>query len=277
MKKYEKQDCIKRLNSSRFLKVTINLFFVAIIMSSCVDSCPKVIDPMIIDPMISIAQDYAFSEVVNSKLWYYVSYDYDSLPTLVKGQLGNIIIRKDSSNYLNGWENYFYSIDFGMAYVSLGNTADTLKGTVDLCYTEVIMIAGIHTYTYNCKYKNFYLNKNKINGILNHLSGSSNASGSYSYALYSDTLTRSSDGGNIIVNKTESNLSDISSRGISFSVTELEALSILSDYTYITKGRVQIETDSKKFIIDFGNGAKDNKATLIYEGINTPFTLNAFR
>lgn len=270
VKEYENQDCINRIDSLRLMKVTINLFFVAIFMSSCVDSNPK-----IIDPMISIAQDYAFSEVVNSKLWYYVSYDYNNLPTLVKGQLGNIIIRNDSSNWWNG-QNYYYSIDFGMAYVSLGNTADTLKGTVVLCYTAVEM-PGTHSYTYNCKYKNFYLNKNKISGILDHCSGYSNGYIPYSSTLYSDTLTRASDGGNIIVDKTTSNLSGTSSTGISFSVTELEALSIPTDYPYITKGRVQIETDSKKFMIDFGSGAKDDQATLIYEGINIPFTLNAFR
>jgi hypothetical protein len=254
-----------------------------------VDTSPKVVDPM-----ITIAQDFAFAHELSTRVWCnlpvvgYIAGYSDSISSK-QGQMGYMNVKLDSQSHIYLQKKY-YTINYGTGFVASENNIDTLTGSSKLFYSSQYFGSGFGSKSYKNLLTNLCLNKNKISGVVYTTASYSNG-GDINNIYYSDTLKRASDDAVIIYNahyiKNDDILykdynpadtikSGITSTGVPFSGIVQETLVIHSGYPFITKGRVQIEANSKKFIVDFGSGALDDQATLIYEGKNTSFTLKRF-
>ena len=147
------------------------------------------------------------------------------------------------------------------------------------------------------KFSNFYVNDNLTEGykVITY-KGLNTDSKLYCTISASDTITRT-DGKQIVWNseRVRTRIDDnatpkiywddtysitgsangINAKGVAYTmvIQDSNPLIIGGGFPYFTKGTVIITTENKTVVVDYGDGTKDNKATLTVKGVTKDITL----
>jgi hypothetical protein len=242
----------------------------------------------IIDSFIAIAQYYELAYVINYKAinniehgffnYYYRDFPKDTIYSGIIGKL-SIYRTKNYSSKGNNTTDISYTMDYGNQYIEK-TTADTISGQLEFIYKDDQM-----DYIFEqAHFKNFIINNNTINGVYScDYSGyRSWASREVKDSTFSDTIfTR--DQSQIIIQhkfrtstqkiKSLNKSSETNSRAITFIISYNVPVAIPTNYPYIVKGEIIIESAGKKCIVNFGNGENNNDAILSFDGKSYPLKL----
>ncbi len=179
------------------------------------------------------------------------------------------------------------TIDFGSAGFIDGR-GDTIKGKIIVTLDKMPWKAGS---TKTIKLVDFYVNSNNIKGIktvtYNGLNLAKNPSVT---VVVSDTIVRI-DKSTIIrnSNRTRERISDggtpkwywddefsitgsasgVNAKGIAYTmqIDATKPLIIWNNYPYFVQGAISISSETRTALIDYGDGTKDNKATITINGV----------
>lgn len=192
-------------------------------------------------------------------------------PLVVKGDSGSVSITLVSTSPLT------YILDFGTGYKNRRGT--TIMG-------KMKMVVDIAKLSRTITFIDFKINGNKVSG---------NKTVTYSPTPVptwtieaNDTIVKASDGKTItfksnrvrkfiVADSTFSitgTCSGVNAKGKSYTGTINEDLIIRIDYPYIVKGKFSMLVgDMKSVVVDYGDGTKDNKATVTINGKSHDITL----
>jgi hypothetical protein len=191
-------------------------------------------------------------------------------------------------------------IDFGTTGFT-DKRGNVLKGKLYITVSNRMTIAG-STRTFS--FSNFFVNDNSVKGsktvTFMGLKGSSDSVSSVGYPTWSivakDTITRTD--GTVVTwnsNRTRSRISNngtilnysndsyaingssngVNAKGVAFTM-EIDAakpLIIVGGWKYFVSGAVLISTEKRTALMDYGDGTKDNKATVTIDGVTKDITL----
>ena len=177
------------------------------------------------------------------------------------------------------------TIDFGTTgYIDA--RGDTLKGKVIITLTDKIWKTGaIKT----IKLVDFYVNGNNVKGTKSIVNNALNAAKNPSVTTtVSDTIIRI-DKSTIIRNATRTreridnngtpkifwddkfsitgSTTGVNAKGVAYTVEITSPLIIYNNYPFFVKGTVTTTTQTRTAVLDYGDGTKDNKATLTINGV----------
>jgi len=195
-----------------------------------------------------------------------------------------IVNKKDSVSFPKQ-----ITIDYGTGIIVRG---DTLKGQIIITITDKLWKPGA---TKTVKLVNFYVNSNNIKGIkiitTNALNTAKNPSVT---VVVSDTIIRA-DKSTIIRNSTRTrerisdngtpkNFSDdkfsitgngngVNAKKVVYTVEITKPLIIYNDFRFFVSGTVTTKIKDKTIVLDYGDGTKDNKATITVNGVTKEMTL----
>jgi hypothetical protein len=183
-------------------------------------------------------------------------------------------------------------LDFGTGVtVKRGNV---LKGKIYITVTGKMSVANSSR---TFQFSDFYVNDNAVKGkkVVTYM-GLNADSKPYWTISASDTITRA-DGAQVIWNSERvrtridnndtpliysddnyaitGSSSGINAKGVAYTMTIQESNPLItsSDYKYFTKGTLIITTEKRTAVIDYGDGTKDNIATITIDGVTKEFTL----
>ena len=183
------------------------------------------------------------------------------------------------------------TIDFGTTgYVDY--RGDTLKGKVIITLSDKIWKTGA---TKTIKLVDFYVNGNNIKGNKSVVNNGLNAAKNPSVTTtVSDTIIRV-DKSTIIRNSTRTreridnggtpkfywddklsitgSTTGVNSKGVAYTIEITKPLISYVIYPHFVSGTITITTQNRTAVIDYGNGTKDNKATLTINGVTKDITL----
>ena len=185
------------------------------------------------------------------------------------------------------------TIDFGTSGFT-GKRGNVLKG-------KLIMVISDRMWKTNSSrtitFDNFYVNDNKITGkkvITNK--GLNAAKNPYWTVIVSDTITRT-DGTTVVWNSERTrervdnggtplvyaddkysitgSSSGINAKGKTFTliIDANNPLIIYNNYPHFVQGSVTITSETRTAVLDYGDGTKDNKATVTINGVTKDITL----
>ena len=208
-----------------------------------------------------------------------------STPQAVKGTFDTSVItitidKPDSTNFPK-----IITIDFGSTgYIDARN--DTLKGKIIVTISGKLWKSGS---TKTIKLVDFYVNDNNIKGVKVITDNGLNAAKNPSMTEdVSDTIIRV-DKSTIIRNSTRTreridnngtpkifwddkfsitgSTTGINAKGVAYTVEITKPLIIYNNYKFFVQGTITTTTQSRTAILDYGDGTKDNKATLTINGV----------
>ncbi|MDD4991415.1 MAG: hypothetical protein PHR83_04200 [Paludibacter sp.] len=183
-------------------------------------------------------------------------------------------------------------IDFGTGVtVKRGNV---LKGKIYITVTGKMSVANSSR---TFQFSDFYINDNAVKGtkVVTYM-GLNADSKPYWTISASDTITRSN-GTQVIWNSQRvrtridnndtpliysddnyaitGSSSGINAKGVAYTMTIQDSNPLINsrDYKYFTKGTLIITTENRTAVIDYGNGTKDNIATITINGVTKEFTM----
>lgn len=185
------------------------------------------------------------------------------------------------------------TIDFGTTGFT-GKRGNVLKGKLIVVVSDKMWKANSSkTITFD----NFYVNDNKVSGmkvITNK--GLNTAKNPYWTVVVSDTITRT-DGTNVVWNSERTrervdnggtpfvvaddkysitgSSSGVNAKGKSFTmvIDDANPLIIYNNYPHFVQGSVTITSETRTAVLDYGDGTKDNKATVTINGKTKTITL----
>ncbi len=190
------------------------------------------------------------------------------------------IDKKDSVNFPKT-----ITIDFGTAgYINDRN--DTIQGKIIITISDKLWKSGA---TKTVSLVNFYVNGNNIKGMKTILNNGTSMS-----VTASDTIVRV-DKSTIIRNaiRTRTRISDngtpkifwddkfsitgsttgINAKGIAYTVEITNPLIGYNNFKFFVQGTVTTTTQTRTATLDYGDGTRDNKATLTINGVTKNITL----
>ena len=208
-----------------------------------------------------------------------------SIPQDVKGTFDTSVMtitidKPDSTNFPK-----IITIDYGTTgYIVSRN--DTLKGKIIVTISGKLWKSGS---TKTIRLVDFYVNDNNIKGVKVITDNGLNAANDPSMTEdVSDTIIRV-DKSTIIRNSTRTRVriddngtpkifwddkfsitgstSGINAKGVAYTVAITNPLIIYNNYKFFVQGTITITTQSRSAILDYGDGTKDNKATLTINGV----------
>jgi len=192
--------------------------------------------------------------------------------------------KKDSVNFPK-----VITIDYGLGTIVHG---DTLKGQIIITISDKSWKPGS---TKTVKLVNFYVNSNHIKGIkiitTNALNAAKNPSVTFtvsdtiiradkSTVIRNSTRTREriSDGGTPRIYSDDKfsitgNSNGINAKNVAYTVEITKALILYNDFRFFVSGTVTTKIKDKTIVLDYGDGTKDNKATITVNGVKKEITL----
>ena len=211
-------------------------------------------------------------------------------PQAVKGTVDTSVMtitvdKPDSTNFPK-----IITIDYGTGFIDARN--DTLQGKMIITISNKLWKAGS---TKTIKLVGFYVNGNNVKGIKVITNNGLNADKQPSMTdVVSDTIIRV-DKSTIIRNasRTRLRISDngtpkntwddefsitgsstgVNAKGVAYTVSITSPLIIYNNYKFFVQGTVTTTTQTKTATLDYGDGTKDNKATLTVNGVTKNITL----
>ncbi len=184
------------------------------------------------------------------------------------------------------------TIDYGTGFV--GKRGNTLKGKLMITLSDRMYKAGsVRTVTYD----NFYVNDNKIMGSKKITNNGLNADSQPSMTTVAKDSILRADGKMVTWNsnrtrtRTDNNgtplvywddtysisgsSNGINAKGVAYTmaIEDTNPLIIVGGWPFFVKGAVIMTTETRTAVMDYGDGAKDNKATLIVNGVSKDITL----
>jgi len=185
------------------------------------------------------------------------------------------------------------TIDFGTTGFT-GKRGNVLKGKLIIVVTDKLWRANSSkTITFD----NFFVNDNKISGSKTvSYKGVNNSNHPYWTINVSDTITRA-DGTTIVWNSDRTrerinnngtplivyddeysitgSSSGINAKGVAYTmaIDASNPLLIYNNYPHFVQGSVTISSDKRTAVLDYGDGTKDNKATVTINGVTKNITL----
>jgi hypothetical protein len=214
-----------------------------------------------------------------------------STPAAVKGTSDASVVtitidKPDSATFPK-----IITIDYGTtSYIDSRN--DTLKGKIIVTISAQLWKSGA---TKTIKLVDFYVNGNNIKGLKvitnNGLNAAKNPS---TTVVVSDTIIRV-DKSTIIRNstRTRERISNngtpkifwddefsttgstigVNAKGVAYTVEITSPLISYNDYRFFVKGTITTTTQNKTVVLDYGDGTRDNKATITVNGTTKNITL----
>jgi hypothetical protein len=208
-----------------------------------------------------------------------------SIPQAVKGIFDSSVMtitidKPDSTNFPK-----IITIDYGTTgYIDSRN--DTLKGKIFVTISGKLWKSGS---TKTIRTVDFYVNDNNIKGVKVITDNGLNAAKDPSMTEdVSDTIIRV-DKSTIIRNSTRTRVriddngtpkifwddkfsitgstTGINAKGVAYTVEITNPLIIYNNYKFFVQGTISTTTQSRTAILDYGDGTKDNKATLTINGV----------
>jgi hypothetical protein len=208
-----------------------------------------------------------------------------SIPQAVKGIFDSSVMtitidKPDSTNFPK-----IITIDYGTTgYIDSRN--DTLKGKIIVTISGKLWKSGS---TKTIRTVDFYVNDNNIKGVKVITDNGLNAAKDPSMTEdVSDTIIRV-DKSTIIRNSTRTRVriddngtpkifwddkfsitgstTGINAKGVAYTVEITNPLIIYNNYKFFVQGTISTTTQSRTAILDYGDGTKDNKATLTINGV----------
>jgi len=183
------------------------------------------------------------------------------------------------------------TIDFGTAgYINDRN--DTLQGKIIITISDKLWKSGA---TKTIKLVNFYVNGNNVKGGKTIQNNGLNAAKNPSMTVTaSDTIVRV-DKSTIIRNatRTRERISDngtpkifwddkysitgsssgVNAKGVAYTVEITKPLIEYNNFKFFVQGSVTTTTQTRTAVLDYGDGTRDNKATLTINGVTKNITL----
>jgi hypothetical protein len=208
-----------------------------------------------------------------------------SIPQAVKGIFDSSVMtitidKPDSTNFPK-----IITIDYGTTgYIDSRN--DTLKGKIFVTISGKLWKSGS---TKTIRTVDFYVNDNNIKGVKVITDNGLNAAKDPSMTEdVSDTIILV-DKSTIIRNSTRTRVriddngtpkifwddkfsitgstTGINAKGVAYTVEITNPLIIYNNYKFFVQGTISTTTQSRTAILDYGDGTKDNKATLTINGV----------
>jgi hypothetical protein len=208
-----------------------------------------------------------------------------SIPQAVKGIFDSSVMtitidKPDSTNFPK-----IITIDYGTTgYIDSRN--DTLKGKIIVTISGKLWKSGS---TKTIRTVDFYVNDNNIKGVKVITDNGLNAAKDPSMTEdVSDTIILV-DKSTIIRNSTRTRVriddngtpkifwddkfsitgstTGINAKGVAYTVEITNPLIIYNNYKFFVQGTISTTTQSRTAILDYGDGTKDNKATLTINGV----------
>ena len=256
--------------------------------TSCTNENNVATDASLTTTATDEAQAASLSDAVVSNVDNYVNTIADNGYTgalFVKGEVEAVgptitIDKKDSVNFPK-----VITIDFGTTGFIDGR-GDTIKGKIIITVSDRIWKTGA---TKTIKLIDFYVNGNNVKGSKSIVNNGLNAAKNPSYTTtVSDTIIRV-DKSTIIRNATRTreridnngtpkifwddkfsitgSTTGVNAKGVAYSVDITSPLIIYNNYPFFVKGTVTTTTQTRTAVLDYGDGTKDNKATLTINGV----------
>jgi hypothetical protein len=268
----------------------------AFIGTSCTNENSVATDAALSATASDEAQASSLSDAVISNADSYVNalgLSGFSNPSLVKGvaetsvTLPTITIdKKDSISFPKT-----ITIDFGTTGL-IDWHGDTIKGKIIVTIDKMPWKTGA---TKTIKLVDFYINGNNIKGIKTVVNnGLNDAKNPNVTVTVSDTIIRV-DKSTIIRNSTRTrerindggtpkvywddefsitgSATGINSKGVAYTIKITNPLIIWNNYPHFVKGTVSASTQNRTAVLDYGDGTKDNKATLTINGVSKDIIL----
>ena len=227
------------------------------------------------DEAVSAADDYVPSNVMSAAP--------QKAPALVSKDSIEISVSHPDSMTVK------VEIDFGNSGV-IGKRGNVLKG-------ELEVLINKRTKTRTISFVNFFVNDNQVKGSKTVEYGK-NTAGQPTWTITArDTIIRKEDGAMVIWNSdrvrtrtsdngTPLNLWDdeysvsgtangVNAKGKAYTMTidSNNPLVFYANYQHIVKGSMVIASEQKSALLDYGDGTKDNKATVTVNGTIKEITL----
>jgi len=183
------------------------------------------------------------------------------------------------------------TIDYGSTGIT-GKNGNIIKGKIIITISDKLWKTGS---TKTIKLVDFYVNSNNIKGIKTITNNGLNAAKNPSMTVVvSDTIVRV-DKSTIIrnSNRTREKINDggtpkdfsddmfsitggstgINAKGIAYTVVITKRLIEYNNYKHFVKGTITTTTEKRTIILDYGDGTKDDKATITINGKTKEITL----
>ncbi|NDP20134.1 MAG: hypothetical protein GZ091_03515 [Paludibacter sp.] len=186
------------------------------------------------------------------------------------------------------------TIDFGTnGYI--GKRGNVLKGKIIVTLSGRMALSGS---TRTITYDNFFINDNQLKGskIITNNGLNTDIQPSMT-TVAKDTIIRAADGKVVTwnSNRTRTRIDNnatpfvywddtfsitgstngVNAKGITYTNTidETNPLIIIGGYPFFVKGKVIMESENRSAVMDYGDGTKDNKATLTINGVTKAINL----
>ncbi len=184
------------------------------------------------------------------------------------------------------------TIDFGTGFI--GRRGNTLKGKLIVTLSDrMSKVGSVRTITYD----NFYVNDNKIMGSKTVTNNGLNADLQPNFSTVAKDSILHADGKLVTWNsnrtrtRTDNNdtpfiywddtysitgsSSGVNAKGVAYinTIDETNPLISIGGYPFFVKGSVIMTTENRTAVMDYGDGTKDNKATLTVNGVTKNITL----
>jgi len=283
---------MKSINLLAILAVAFGLSYT---MTSCSNEATVGSDATVMTTASDESQAATVSDGIISEADQYVTIAANSGYLAAEAMVGTItatpsvtISPKDSISFPKT-----IVVDYGTAGFT-GKRGNVLKGIMTIVISEPMWkVNSTRTITFN----NFYVNGNKVDGskvITNK--GQNTSKEPYSTVVVKDTMTRI-DGTTVIWNSertrtrisnggTPLDLSDdkysisggsngINAKGVAYTmlISAGNPLIIYNNYPHFVQGSVTLTTEKRVALLDYGNGTKDDLATVTINGVTKDITL----
>jgi len=282
---------MKKTNLLAILAVGVGLAFFC---TSCNSDNTDATDASLITTATDEAQAASLSDAVISQADVYVNTLAGNGYTgamAVKGtaEVTGLTITVDKPDSVNFPK--IITIDFGTAgYINDRN--DTLQGKIIITISDKLWKSGA---TKTIKLVNFYVNGNNVKGGKTIQNNGLNAAKNPSMTVTaSDTIVRV-DKSTIIRNatRTRERISDngtpkifwddkysitgsssgVNAKGVAYTVEITKPLIEYNNFKFFVQGSVTTTTQTRTAVLDYGDGTRDNKATLTINGVTKNITL----
>jgi len=263
-----------------------NLYFITLILigfSSVFyfSSCDRQAD----DKDTTIASDNALAEQLFSDVKNIADQASDGQLTTFIPYYGETILSGCATITLDNTSSpKTITVDFGSSNC-LCNDNRTRKGKILISFTGLYRDSGtVITITFD----NYFVNDNQILGTKTITNKGKNANGNLNYDLVIDGKIKKAGGDSIIWISNRNNewiegsatpswwddvylitgdASGVSAAGISFDLDITKALRKEIGYKHLVSGTIELQPQGKvKRMIDYGDGTRDNKATVTING-----------
>lgn len=236
------------------------------------------------DQVISVADDYAFAFETNG-------YQQASGLQKVSGisNADSVIITIDKAG-LTVFPKKM-SIDFGTTGFT-DKRGNVLKGKIYLTISNRMSIAGSSR---KVEYSNFFINDNAVKGSKT-VTYNGETAGKPSWSIVAKDTIVHVDGTTVVWNsertrtRTDNNSTlvywddtysitgssnGINAKGVAYSmqIDATKPLVIIGGWKYYVSGAVTISTEKRSALIDYGDGTKDDKATITINGVTKTINL----